>query len=543
MSTKPVALLILDGFGISSEKEGNAVYAAKTPNLEKISRDYQGTTLHASGIEVGLAWGEMGSSEVGHTNLGAGLVVYQNLPRINLAIQDRSFFALPIWETAAAHARKNRSDLHLMGLVSNGGVHSHIDHLFSLLDVFRNLKFEGNIFIHMFTDGQDTAPKSGVKFLEMLEGKIAAMPNVRIATVIGRYYAMDKNENWDRTKSAYDCLTLGKGIRAATAREAFEAAYEKGLIDETLEPTVIVGEGGNPRTEGAEQSSHDGAPVGLIKENDAVIFTNFRADRARQLTQAFVFPEFRSFERTKIPGLEFISMTSYGIEYPIASAFPAQYITAPLAKVISEAGRKQFHIAETEKYAHVTYFFNGGTEKEFPGEDRAIIPSKQVKSYDLKPEMSASEIVARVVGELGKSKYDFLVINLANGDLVGHTGKFDAGVKAVEVLDECVGTLAKAILEMEGTLVITGDHGNVEEMINGETGEIDKEHSVNPVPFWIVGNEYKRAPSPAAEFPSEPGGILADVAPTILEIMGIAKPEGMTGSSLLNVISDCPLPK
>ena len=529
MLTKPTVLLILDGFGLSSEKKGNAVFAAKTPNLEKISREYPGTALRASGVEVGLAWGEMGSSEVGHTNLGAGMVIYQNLPRINLAIQDGSFFSLPAWKQAAAHAAENKSDLHLMGLVSNGGIHSHIGQLFALLDTFKNLKFKGNIFLHFFTDGQDVSPQSGVKFLEMLDKKISSMVNVRIATVIGRYYAMDKNENWGRTRLAYDCLTIGKGIGVSSAGEAFKTAYGKGLTDETLEPSVVTGE--------------DGSPIGLIKENDAVIFTNFRADRARQLTQAFVFPEFRNFERKKIPSLEFISMVGYGVEYPIASAFTAQFITKPLAKVISDAGKKQFHIAETEKYAHATYFFNGGTEKEFPGEDRVIIPSKQVKSYDLKPEMSAYEIAERAVIEIKKGKYDFLVINLANGDLVGHTGKFKAGIKAVEVLDECAGSLEKAVLESGGVLIVTADHGNVEEMINLETGEIDKEHSVNPVPFWIVGNAYKKEKNPLSAAPVEPGGILADVAPTILDIMKIKKPEEMTGPSLLDVISSCPLPK
>lgn len=529
MQNKQVTLLILDGFGITTEKKGNAVHEAKTPNLEKISREYPGTTLRASGVEVGLSWGEMGSSEVGHTNLGAGLVMYQNLPRIDLTIQERSFFDLPVWKKVAEHAGENKSDLHLMGLVSNGGVHSSIEHLFSLLEVFQNLEFNGNIFLHMFTDGQDTSPKSGTKFLEMLEERISKMPNVKIATVIGRYYSMDKNENWDRTKAAYNCLTSGEGIKVSSAAEALEIAYNKGLIDETLDPTVIVNE--------------DGSPVGLIKKNDAVIFTNFRADRARQLTQAFVFPEFKNFERKKISGLMFISMVSYGIEYPIESAFPAQLITMPLAKVISDAGKKQFHIAETEKYAHVTYFFNGGTEKKFPGEDRVIIPSKQIKSYDLEPEMSAVEITDRAVSEIKKSKYDLMVINLANGDMVGHTGKFPAGIKAVEILDKCAGRIADAVLESDGTLIITGDHGNVEEMINLETNEVDKEHSINPVPFWIIANRYRKEAKNNSETVPESGGILADVAPTILDIMKIKKPEEMTGNSLLDIISDCPLPK
>ncbi len=526
---KPLVLLILDGFGISAEKNGNAISLAKTPNLKKISEEYAGTTLRASGIEVGLGWGEMGSSEVGHSNLGAGIVLYQNLPRIDLSIGDGSFYSLSAWEKIVSHAEKNGSAIHLMGLVSNGGIHSHIEHLLALLKTIENIGYRGNIFIHMFTDGQDTAPQSALKFLQIVQEKIDRMKNVKIASVTGRYYSMDKNENWDRTAKAYNCIVLGEGKTAGSAAEAIEAAYNDALIDETLEPTVIV--------------DSKKIPIGLVKDGDAVVFFNFRADRARQITQAFIFPEFKIFERKKLSGLEFVSMTNIGIEYPIDSAFEAQAITRPLAKVISDAGKKQFHIAETEKYAHITYFFNGGTEKPVSGEDRVIIPSQQIKSYDLKPEMSAHEITTRAVKEIKKNTYDFLVINLANGDMVGHTGNLKAAIKAVEVLDECVGEITKAVLDLDGTLIITGDHGNVEEMINAETGEIDKEHSINPVPFWLIGKKYKKEIKSDLEIPGEPGGILADVAATILEIMDIPKPQEMTGNSLLNIISDCPLPK
>ena len=535
---KPIALLILDGFGISQEKKGNAVYLAKTPNLERISGEYQGTLLRASGIEVGLAWGEMGSSEVGHINLGAGLVVYQNLPRINLSIQDGSFYNLPVWKNAAEHAVSNNSDIHLIGLVSNGGVHSHMDHLFAAMEALNKLKFsagggssfggKGNIFVHFFSDGRDTAPQAALKFLEIVNEKIKKFKNVKIATIVGRHYAMDRNENWDRTKLAYDCLTGGIGNKADNLEEAIAGSYAKNVTDEFMEPAVVC--------------DKEGVPAGLVKNGDAVVFFNFRADRARQLTQAFVFPEFKYFERKKITDLFFATMTDYGIEYPVEIVFLPQHVFMPLARVISEAGKMQFHIAETEKYAHVTYFFNGGVEKSFQGEDRILIPSKSVESYDQKPEMSVYEITERAISELKKQKYDFMVINFANGDMVGHTGNFKAAIKAVEAMDECIGILMKKILKLNGTLVITADHGNIEEMINLETGEIDKEHSNKPVPFWIVGPDNKRiAGRNLMQITSQ--GILADVAPTILEIMGIPKPKEMTGASLLNIISDCPLPK
>lgn len=527
MGKQPVVLVVLDGFGISFEKKGNAVALAKKPNLKYISENYPGTMLRASGMEVGLSWGEMGSSEVGHANIGAGLVVYQNLAKINLAIKDKSFFALPAWKKAVSHAVKRRSAIHLMGLVSNGGVHSHQDHLFAILKAIKDLKFGGEVFIHMFTDGQDVSPQSALKFLEILEQELKKLKIGKVASVSGRYYAMDKNENWDRVKKAYDCLTAGAGNRAQSPAEAIAASYKAGTKDEHIEPTAIVNEAGNP--------------VGTVRDGDALIFFHFRADRARQLTQAFVFKDFQKFPRPQLKNFLFIPLTQYGLDYPIEPAFSFQNIKNPLAEVIASAKKTQFRVAEKEKYAHVTYFFNGGAEQEFPGEERAIVPSKPVASYDLVPEMSAYEITDRLVKEIKSKKYDFLVANFANGDMVGHTGNLKAAVKAVEVLDESLGEIMKETLSAGGTMFITADHGNVEEMINLETGEIDKEHSTNPVPLWIIGPANKK--SVQKEKQIAPEGILADVAPTILDVMGLEKPKEMTGTSLLNIMSDCPIPE
>lgn len=517
MNKKPVLLVILDGFGISFEKKGNPLVSAKIPNFKEISENYPGALLRASGVEVGLSWGEMGNSEVGHMNLGSGMVVYQDLSRINIAIQDKTFFEIPVWKKVFDHTAKNNSDLHLMGLVSNGGVHGHIDHLFALLKLIKDKKFKGKVFIHFFADGRDASPQSAIVFMKMLKSEMEKLKVGEIASISGRYYSMDRNENWDRTQKAYDCLASGKGIKARDPEKALVDSYANNINDEFIEPTVIT--------------DKNGQPIGLIKDKDAVIFFNFRPDRARQLTKVL----------QKAKDLFFITLTSYGTDYPEA-VFPPQYVTDPLAKVVADAGKNQLHIAETEKYAHVTYFFNGGKEEPFSGEDRILIPSKDVRSFDLKPEMSAYEITERFFKELAKNRYDFFVINFANGDMVGHTGNFKAGVAAVEVLDECLGRIKKAILELGGTMMITADHGNIEEMINLETREIDKEHSTNPVPFWIISPDIKKIPGPPARKQLEPGGILADVTPTILELMGIPKPKAMTGSSLLNIISDCPLP-
>ncbi len=531
MIKQPVVLAILDGFGISFEKRGNAVYLAKIPNLKEISKNYPGTTLRASGVEVGLSWGEMGSSEVGHTNIGAGLVVYQNLERFNIALKDNSFYKLDAWRKAVEHSTKNNSAIHIMGLLSNGGVHSHIDHLLGILKSLHELRFAGKVFLHIFTDGQDVAPQSAPRFIEMLGAEMTRLQLGEIATIIGRYYAMDRNENWDRIEAAYKCLTEGAGEKAKSPEEALLMSYDRGVKDESIRPTVILNANGKPK--------------GLIKGNDSLIFFNFRADRARQITKSFVAPDFNKFSREKMDNLFFVSMTQYGTGYLTEAAFPPEYVSTTLAKVISDNGGAQLHIAEKEKYAHVTYFFNGGVEKEFPGEDRIIIKSKPLASYDLDPAMSAREIADRVVREINPSeggmKYNFIVVNFANGDVVGHTGNMEAGIKSVEVLDECIGKLKEAVLKVGGSLVLTADHGNVEEMINLETGEIDKEHSTNPVPLWIISPKNKILQKNDVRTEIAPQGILADVAPTILEIMEIPKPKEMSGTSLLSLVTTCPL--
>ncbi|MDP3999110.1 MAG: 2,3-bisphosphoglycerate-independent phosphoglycerate mutase [bacterium] len=520
----PLILIILDGFGITLNKKGNAVANAKIPNLRDISGHYPGALLQASGAEVGLAWGEMGSSEVGHANLGAGTVVPQNLPKINTAIKDKNFFNFPVWKKAVEHAQANNSALHIMGLLSNGGVHAHIDHLLAILNIIKNLGYAGKLYLHVFTDGQDTAPKVAIKFIEPLEAELKKLGIGKIATVIGRYYSMDKSEHWDRTEKAYRCLTEAEGIKVGSPKEALDDGYAKNFRDETLEPYVI---------------SKDGK----IKDNDALIFINYRADRTRQISRALVNDKFDKFSRNKLKNLYYLTMMPYAADIVADSVFPPDVVPNPLAKVLSEAGKTQFHIAETEKYAHVTYFFNGGTEEPFAGEERVIIPSKEVKSYDTAPEMSAKEILAKTSEILTQKKFDFLVVNFANGDMVGHTGNFEAGVKAVETLDEAVGKLVKEILVMNGVALITADHGNVEEMVNLETNEIDKEHSTNPVPVWLITPE-NRQEQPFPPLVSViPQGLLGDVSPTILELMGVPQPADMSGTSLLNLMSSCRLPE
>jgi len=518
---KKVALVILDGWGVSDEIAGNAIANASTPNMDALKRFYPNTILQASGMAAGLPWGKMGNSEVGHLILGAGKIIYQSLPRISLSIQDRTFFENEVLLNSIKHISDNSSsNIHLMGMLSDGGVHSHIDHIYALLELLKEKKVDSDrVFIHIFTDGRDTNPRSGAKFMSKLidNMKEERWPG-RIASITGRYYAMDRNKNWDRTKLVYYCLVNGVGIRENNPIEALKKYYLEEMTDEFIKPTLIVDEKGN---------------FTPIKENDSVIFFNFREDRARQLTKSFVLDEFKNFDRGgKLRNLCFTTMIEYEKGLPVNVVFPPQNIDYPLGRVISETGAKQFRIAETEKYAHVTYFFNGGKEKPFKNEFRTLIPSPSVAQYDEVPEMSAGAITDQVIKEIESDRFNFILINYANTDMVGHTGNYKAALKAVEFVDKCVGMLYKTAMENNTSLIITADHGNAEEMINPKTGEKITEHSTNPVPFIIVDRKFVREKEP--EIDMKIGGMLSDVAPTVLEILEIDQPEEMTGRSLLN---------
>jgi 2,3-bisphosphoglycerate-independent phosphoglycerate mutase len=535
---KPLILVILDGWGISAEKKGNAIAQAEIPTIEKLNHFYPHFYLKASGIAVGLPWKEPGNSEVGHLNLGAGKIIYQNLPRIDLAIKNKSFFKNKALLDAIDFAKKNNSCLHLMGLVSSGGVHSDIEHLYALLEMAKKNKVK-NLFIHIFTDGRDASPKGGINFVENLEKKINDFGIGKITTIVGRYWAMDRNKNWDRTEKTYQCLTEGIGKKYNNPIKAIEESYKKNITDEFIEPIVIADNNSvevrsqqNLLKSNFNKINH----TGLINDNDAVIFFNFRNDRARQLTQAFVLKDFKGFKRKKfLKNLYFTTMTEYEKNLPVQVVLSPQKIDCPLACVLSKENKKQLHIAETEKYAHVTYFFNGGRENPFPGEDRVLIPSPSVSNYEETPGMSAHEITEKLIEEIKKDKYDFIIVNYANPDMIGHTGNFKAAVRAIEIIDQCLGQLVDAVLENNGGLIITADHGNAEEMIDPQTGEIMTEHTKNPVPIWYVNNEDKKENSQSKISQSKIStiGILSDIAPTILEIMKIKKPAEMTGKSLL----------
>lgn len=520
---KKVVLVILDGWGISDKTVGNAILNASTPNIDALKKNYPNTIIQASGIAVGLPWGKMGNSEVGHLTLGAGKIIYQNLPRISLSIQDGTFFENKILldsiERLNSHPHAN---IHLMGMLSDGGVHSHLNHLYALLELLKKRRVNSKkVFIHIFTDGRDTNPRSGVKFVSKLINNIEKekWPG-KIASVMGRYYAMDRNKNWDRTELAYCCLAHSVGIRESDPIEALEKYYLEDMTDEFIKPTLIV------------DKKNDFTP---IKENDSVIFFNFREDRARQLTKSFVLDKFENFDRDgKLRNLYFTTMVKYEKELPTNVVFPSQDIDYPLGKIISETGAKQFRIAETEKYAHVTYFFNGGKEKPFKNEFRTLIPSPSVEQYDEVPEMSAEAITNQLVKEIKSKKFSFILANYANADMIGHTGNYKAALKATEFLDECVGILYKTAMENNAVLLITADHGNAEEMINSQTGEKITEHSLNPVPFIITGRKLNREKGQKQKIDLEIGGMLSDVAPTVLEILEINQPKEMTGRSLLN---------
>lgn len=523
--SRPVVLLILDGWGVAPPNRGNAISLAQTPVFDELVCTYPTMLLQASGEAVGLPWGEMGNSEVGHMNIGAGKILYQNLPRITRAITDGSFFANPAFLRATAHAQAQHSALHLAGMLSSGGIHSFHEHLYALLELCRQQGVP-RVFLHLFLDGRDTPYNSAKNFVTKLQAETAKVQLGTIASMAGRSWAMDRDHHWDRTEQVYRMMTEGKAEHnTEDPVQALEASYKERVYDEEFPPTVMT--------------DADGKPVAKVNDHDAVIFFNFRNDRMRQITQAFVEPSFAGFSRPQQRKDVFVvTMTEYAAGLPVTVAFPPEYVERPLARLLSEQGLRQLHIAETEKYAHVTFFLNGGREAPFPNEERVLIPSPSVPSYDQRPEMSAGLVTERVAGTLQNGNADFIAVNFANADMVGHTGNLPAIVKAVETLDRCIGEIVRAALAKNGMVIITADHGNAEEAMNLQTGAINKEHSANPVPLILVASEWqgKGLPEGQALSTLTPMGFLADVAPTILAMMGIAQPDEMTGRSLVRFL-------
>ena len=504
MSKKPIALIIMDGFGYNHKDYGNAIRAAKTPNIDRLLAHYPHTLIGASGMDVGLPEGQMGNSEVGHTNIGAGRIVYQELTRITKSIKDGEFFSNEAFTAAVENCKKNDSALHLFGLLSNGGVHSHNSHLYGLLELAKKAGLT-KVYVHCFMDGRDVPPTSGVDFVAELEEKLKEIGVGKIATVMGRYYAMDRDNRWERVGKAYDAMVYGEGNKADNAVDAIKASYADDVTDEFVVPTVID-------------------ENGKISANDSVIFFNFRPDRAREITRTFVDPDFKGFERKNgfFP-VNFVCMTQYDATMPnVEVAFKPEVLKNTLGEYVSDKGMTQLRIAETEKYAHVTFFFNGGVEKQYPGEDRILVKSPAVATYDLQPEMSAYEVTDKLVPAIKSGKYDMIILNYANCDMVGHTGVFEAAVKAVEAVDTCVGKVVDAIKEMGGVALITADHGNADKMV-AEDGSPFTAHTTNPVPFCVVNYDCEL----------REGGRLADIAPTMLQIMGLEQPEEMDGTSLI----------
>lgn len=520
---KPFVTVILDGWGISLVEEGNAIATANTATMDMFAAYYPTAAIAAAGIEVGLPWGEVGNSETGHRNIGAGQVQYQPLPLIDRQIEEGTFFANRVFLQAVAHVKQHRSNLHLMGLVSPGGVHSHMNHLFALLQLAAREQLAEHVFVHMFTDGRDSPPQSALTYLQALEDAIGKAGIGKIASVMGRLYAMDRNKNWDRTEAAYNAL-IGKAWPkgAPTAQRAIEQAYEANQFDEMIEPTVIT---------------HGGQAVASIRDNDAVIFFNYRPDRARQITEAFTFPTFSGFERQPVNNVFFVTMTQYDKEYTNPVAYKDEALPNPLAKIISDAGLTQLHLAETEKYAHITYYLNCGNEQPFPGEQHVLIQSASVKNFAHQPLMGAGEITDRLLAEVQQGTFDTYFVNFANPDMVGHTGDFDATVKGCEFVDTCLKRIYDALLAAGGAMLVTADHGNAEEKIHHQTHQMQTDHTTNPVPLHFVHEQLKRTTPRSQDelltLYSSPIGVLADVAPTILEILGIEKHPDMTGISLL----------
>ncbi len=518
----PVVLVILDGWGISQNNKGNAIREANLPTIEKLDKFYPKIALQASGISVGLPWGECGNSEVGHMTIGAGKIIYQNMPRISLAIQNGEFFQNEALLKAMKNAKDKKTSLHLMGLLGKGSVHSHSDHIYALLEMAKNQKME-KVYLHIFTDGRDSEMTSGVQKIQELQKKLKQLGVGEIATVSGRYFAMDRNNNWDRVEKAYNAMVKGEGEKISDPIKYLEASYKKKIFDEYIEPACIETKGG--KFEGG------------IQDGDSVIFFNFREDRARQITKAFVLPGFEKFKRDYMKKLYFTTMVQYEESLPVEIAFPPVKTVECLGRVLSKNNLKQLRISETEKFAHVTYFFNVGNEETYPQEDRTIINSNsKVARFDEAPEMMAEEITKKVLAALEKDKYSFILINYANSDIIAHTGNEKATIKALETVDECLARLVPAVLEKNGSLLITSDHGNAEELINTRTGEVDTEHSSNPVPLWYITSKNHQERKVKNDEDLKVEGFLSDIAPTILEILGIPKPAEMTGESLLSFL-------
>jgi 2,3-bisphosphoglycerate-independent phosphoglycerate mutase len=510
---KPVLIVVLDGWGIRAQREANAIAIAGTPNMDALARDYPHTALETSGLAVGLPEGQMGNSEVGHTNLGAGRIVYQDLVRINRAIEDGSFFKNDALLLAARRAKESGGALHLLGLVSDGGVHSHVDHLHACLELARR---EGvaRVFVHAFMDGRDTPPKAGLEYMRQLENRLKETGYGKVATVCGRYYAMDRDKRWDRVALAYAALVKGEGYKVSSGVAAMERAYADGETDEFVKPTVVV--------------NGDGKPVGSIRDGDAVLFFNFRSDRAREITRALADPGFKEFDRGAPLQLSaYVCMTRYDETFTYPIAFEPQDLSEIFPEIVARSGQRQLRTAETEKYAHVTFFFNGGRETVFQNEDRILVPSpRDVKTYDQKPEMSAREVADKLSQALLSGQYGFVLANFANPDMVGHTGILEAAVKAVKVVDECIGRLWLACQKAGIAMLITADHGNCEMMVDPVTGQPHTAHTLNPVPFILAHPEFRGAKL-------REKGILADVAPTALQVMGLPQPKEMKGLGLL----------
>ena len=511
MRKKPAVLMILDGFGLNENGEHNAVAEAKKPNIDKLMAEYPWVKGNASGMAVGLPEGQMGNSEVGHLNMGAGRIVYQELTRITKEIQDGTFFENPALMSAVENCKANDSALHMFGLLSDGGVHSHNTHLYGLLELAKRNNLS-KVYVHAFLDGRDTPPASGKDFVADLEAEMAKIGVGEVASVCGRYYAMDRDNNYDRVQLAHNALTKGEGLQAASAVAAVAESYDRGETDEFVKPTVVM---------------KNGAPVATIKDGDSVIFYNFRPDRAREITRSFCDDDFKGFDRGKRLNIKYVCFSDYDPTIPNKEvAFHKIAVTNTFGEWLAAKGMKQARIAETEKYAHVTFFFNGGVEEPNEGEDRILVNSpKDVATYDLKPQMSAYEVCDQLVNAIKSGKYDVIIINFANPDMVGHTGVEEATIKAIEAVDECVGKAVEALKEVDGVMFICADHGNAEQLVDYETGAPFTAHTTNPVPFILVNAD----PS----YKLREGGCLADIVPTIIELMGMEQPVEMTGKSLL----------